>query len=70
MLARLCVTLVLGFVWLLGTKLARAMGREQTRCCGQLGERLYLLHGVALAAQRACVRDTKALSLMGESGEW
>lgn len=39
--------------------------REQTVFYGQVGERLHLLHGVALMAQRACVRDIKALSLMG-----
>lgn len=41
-----------------------AMREEQTLFCGQVGERLRLLRGVDLTAQRACVRDRKVLTLI------
>lgn len=59
--------LVPSFLWLLGHKPAPAKRGEQALLYGQVGERLRLLPGVVLAAQRACVRDIKAPSLTKES---
>lgn len=59
--------LVPSFLWLLGHKPAPAKRGEQALLYGQVGERLRSLPGVALAAQRACVRDRKAPSLTKES---
>lgn len=57
-------------MWLLDHKPAAATRGEQTLFCGQVGERLHLSPGVALTAQRACVRGHKSLEFNWVVTRW